>query len=133
MSTSYAARQEAKRWAAEHSSPTETTEDAQTDPAAQRQMSTKGSTREKNKKTLDPAELPFLSLRTVAEAAVLLRVPETWLRRKVSRREIPFTRVGHYVRFSAEDIQTIVRDGARPPLPATAERASRRHSLSQRQ
>jgi excisionase family DNA binding protein len=131
MSLSYGARQEAKRWAAEHTT-SGTTDDVQIQPDATSAVAD-SSAGEGNTTALEPAQLPFLPLRTAAQTAVLLSVPENWLRRKAGRREIPFTRVGHYVRFSAEDIEAIVRDGARPAQPTPADgRTSRRRPPSRR-
>ncbi|WP_418153380.1 helix-turn-helix domain-containing protein [Actinoalloteichus caeruleus] len=53
-------------------------------------------------------------LHTPAEAARLLSVKESWLRRAAGRRLIPSTRLGKHLRFSAGDLQAIVMDGARP-------------------
>jgi excisionase family DNA binding protein len=127
MSTSYNARQEATRWTAEHTSPAGTTnagDDAQTKPATQSESATP-TARATNAKPTDPAELLLVPLRTVAQTAALLNVPEGWLYRKASRRQIPFTKVGHYLRFSAEDIQAIVRDGARPVRETARDARSR--------
>lgn len=51
-------------------------------------------------------------LHTVAEAAVILKVRESWLRTKASARLIPCTFVGKHLRFSDEDIAEIMRAGA---------------------
>ncbi|GAB3006201.1 helix-turn-helix domain-containing protein [Saccharothrix stipae] len=53
-------------------------------------------------------------LRTPAEAAALLAVRESWLRRKAGRREIPCTFLGKHLRFSPDDLTSIVHAGARP-------------------
>lgn len=50
-------------------------------------------------------------LLTIAEAAVVLNVPFTWLRDKVTAREVPHTRLGRHVRFTAEHLDQIIRDG----------------------
>jgi excisionase family DNA binding protein len=55
-------------------------------------------------------------LHTPAEAAEILRVPESWLRTKVAARAIPCTFIGKHLRFSEADIQQIKRDGAREPV-----------------
>ena len=57
----------------------------------------------------DSAQLLY----TPAEAARLLRVRESWLRRKAAAREIPFTFLGRHLRFSAADLAAIVA-AARP-------------------
>jgi len=53
-------------------------------------------------------------LHTPAEAAALLAVRESWLRRKAGRREIPCTFLGRHLRFSSDDLTSIARTGARP-------------------
>lgn len=50
-------------------------------------------------------------LLTIAEAAALLRVPEGWLRKKVTARAVPHTRLGKHVRFSAEHLRQLVAAG----------------------
>jgi excisionase family DNA binding protein len=47
-------------------------------------------------------------LYTPAEAAVLLRVKESWLRRAAGTRQIPRTFLGKHLRFSAADLTAIV-------------------------
>jgi excisionase family DNA binding protein len=54
-------------------------------------------------------------LHTPAEAAEILRVPESWLRTKVTARVIPCTFIGKHLRFSEADIQQIKQDGTRDP------------------
>ena len=51
---------------------------------------------------------------TPAEAAALLAVRESWLRRKAGRREIPCTFLGKHLRFSLDDLASIAQTGARP-------------------
>ena len=66
----------------------------------------------------DSAQLLY----TPAEAAALLRVRESWLRRKVAARLIPSTFLGRHLRFSAADLAAIVADlrPSRRCRPATA-------------
>ena len=52
---------------------------------------------------------------TIAEAARLLRVPEGWLRKKVTAGLVPHTRLGKHVRFTEEHLRRIVADGEREP------------------
>ncbi|MEU4740920.1 helix-turn-helix domain-containing protein [Actinosynnema sp. NPDC023658] len=52
-------------------------------------------------------------LHTPAQAARVLSVRESWLRRMAGRREIPCTFLGKHLRFSDADLLAIVRDGAR--------------------
>lgn len=62
-------------------------------------------------------------LHTVAEAAGILKVRESWLRTKASARLIPCTFVGKHLRFSDGDIAEIMKAGERQPL--TRERGPR--------
>jgi len=55
-------------------------------------------------------------LHTTAETAEILKVPESWLKAKVTARAIPFTFVGKHLRFSDDDIAAIMAAGARPAL-----------------
>lgn len=43
---------------------------------------------------------------TIAEAARILRVPEGWLRKKVTAGFVPHTRLGKHVRFTAAHLGT---------------------------
>lgn len=61
-----------------------------------------------------PDSDPYRLLHTPTEAAALLAVRESWLRRKAGRREIPCTFVGKHLRFSPDDLASIARAGARP-------------------
>lgn len=51
------------------------------------------------------------TLHTPAEAAELLAVPESWLRRKASQRTIPCTFLGKHLRFTPDDLNEIIRRG----------------------
>lgn len=53
-------------------------------------------------------------LYTPAEAAKLLRVRESWLRRRAGARVIPCTFLGRHLRFSRADLATIVARHAQP-------------------
>ena len=53
-------------------------------------------------------------LYTPAEAAGLLRVRESWLRRRVAARLVPCTFLGRHLRFSAADLAAIVAQHAQP-------------------
>jgi excisionase family DNA binding protein len=61
-------------------------------------------------------------LYTPAEAARILKVRESWLRKKASARLIPCTFVGKHLRFSDNDITEIVTAGARQPVTYRARR-----------
>ncbi|MER7894307.1 helix-turn-helix domain-containing protein [Micromonospora sp. NPDC094482] len=49
-----------------------------------------------------------------AEAAARLRVPESWLRRRAGRRQIPCTFLGKHLRFSEADLAAIIATAAQP-------------------
>ncbi|WP_156757005.1 helix-turn-helix domain-containing protein [Actinokineospora pegani] len=53
-------------------------------------------------------------LLTPAEAARLLRVRESWLRRQAGQRRVPCSFVGKHLRFSHADIEQIAKAGRRP-------------------
>jgi hypothetical protein len=55
-------------------------------------------------------------LHTVAEAAGILKVRESWLKTKAAARLIPCTFVGKQLRFSDDDIAEIMKTGARQPV-----------------
>ena len=61
---------------------------------------------------------------TPAEAAVLLAVSESWLRRQAGQRKLPCTFLGRHLRFSDVDLQAIITAGARPAR-ATSRRPRR--------
>lgn len=56
-----------------------------------------------------------LRLYTPAEAAQMLQVRESWLRKKASARAIACTFIGKHLRFSDEDIAAIIGAGAKRP------------------
>jgi excisionase family DNA binding protein len=64
-------------------------------------------------------------LHTVAEAARILKVRESWLKTKASARLIPCTFVGKHLRFSDDDIAEIMRSGARQPVTSRERRNGR--------
>lgn len=53
-------------------------------------------------------------LRTPAQAAEMLAVKESWLRRQAGRRAIPSTMLGKHLRFSDADLAAIAQRGHRP-------------------
>ncbi|MEU4828223.1 helix-turn-helix domain-containing protein [Actinomadura sp. NPDC023710] len=59
---------------------------------------------------------PDVRLYTPAEAAAMLQVRESWLRKKASARAIPCTFVGKHLRFSDQDIAGIIAAGAKQPV-----------------
>lgn len=53
-------------------------------------------------------------LHTPTEAAEVLSVPESWLRRKAGQRRVPSTKLGKHLRFSHADLARIAAGGERP-------------------
>lgn len=70
-----------------------------------------------------------VELFTITEAARLLRVPESWLRKRVSGRSVPHTRLGKHVRFTNDHLLLIVADGESDVASPTP---SSRNGLSMR-
>jgi excisionase family DNA binding protein len=58
----------------------------------------------------------------IADAAALLRVPEGWLRKKVTAGAVPHSRLGKHVRFTPDHLRRIVAAGEVEPLPTPATR-----------
>jgi excisionase family DNA binding protein len=52
-----------------------------------------------------------VQLHTIAEAARLLRVPEGWLRKKVTAGLVPHTRIGKHVRFTNDHLRRVIDAG----------------------
>lgn len=74
-----------------------------------------------------------LPLYTPAEAAQLLSVRESWLRRRATARAVPCTFVGKHLRFSHADVVAIAQAGARRPGPPPRPgRATRRGAARRR-
>jgi excisionase family DNA binding protein len=71
-----------------------------------------GSAGSRNDEQLVADQLP---LRTPAEAAQLLAVPESWMRRKAAARAIPCTFLGKHLLFSPADLAAIIAAAAQPP------------------
>ncbi|WP_373294127.1 helix-turn-helix domain-containing protein [Lentzea pudingi] len=63
---------------------------------------------------------------TPAQAAALLQVRETWLRRRAARRLVPCTFLGKHLRFSRDNLEQIAADAVRPA--STASESSARSS-----
>lgn len=70
-----------------------------------------------------------VELFTIPEAAEALRVPEGWLRKKVTAGSVPHTRLGKHVRFTTEHLRQIVVAGAVEPATGAAVAA---HGVSPR-
>jgi excisionase family DNA binding protein len=54
-------------------------------------------------------------LHTPEQAAALLQVPASWLRKKAAAGDIPRTKIGRHLRFSDADLNAIIRHGSRNP------------------
>ena len=63
--------------------------------------------------TADPSPQPRLY--TAEQAAELLQVNVSWLRRKATARAVPCTFLGKHLRFSSADLVAIIAAGATPP------------------
>jgi excisionase family DNA binding protein len=63
-----------------------------------------------NHTTGDPTPL----LLTPTQAAQLLQVPESWLRRRAARHLVPCTFLGKHLRFSRTNLEQILADATRP-------------------
>jgi excisionase family DNA binding protein len=74
----------------------------------------------------------MVKLHTPAEAAEILRVRESWLRRKAAARMIPCTFLGKHLRFSDDDMARIVAGGAREPVTSRG-RGARQSAPGKRQ
>ena len=67
-------------------------------------------------------------LHTVAEAAAILKVRESWLKTKAAARLIPCTFVGKHLRFSDDDIAEIMKAGRASRSPhGNRERGAQAH------
>jgi excisionase family DNA binding protein len=60
-------------------------------------------------------EAETLRLLTADQAASLLQVPASWLRKKAAAGLIAHTRIGRHLRFSTSDLQNLVKNGHRAP------------------
>jgi hypothetical protein len=67
-----------------------------------------------------------VELHTVAEAAGILKVRESWLKTKASARLIPWTFVGKHLRFSDDDTAEIMQAGSRQPVTSRVPRSRAR-------
>jgi excisionase family DNA binding protein len=74
-----------------------------------------------------PAAEDDVTLYTPAQAARLLAVKESWLRRKAGQRAIPCTFLGKHLRFSLHDLRFITAHGVQS-MPST--RTSRRYTTA---
>ncbi|WP_081748770.1 helix-turn-helix domain-containing protein [Nocardiopsis sp. CNT312] len=67
-------------------------------------------------------------LLTIAQAARVLAVPESWLRERVRLRRVPHRRLGKHVRFTAADLERIVEQSAQRVAPARRTYYGRSHT-----
>jgi len=58
-------------------------------------------------RTYEPSDLPAPRMFRYADAASALGVSPQWLKVRVSKGQIPYHKVGTYVRFTAEDVDRI--------------------------
>lgn len=63
-------------------------------------------------------------LLTADQAAELLRVPASWLRRKATARAIPCTFIGKHLRFTTDNIAMIIEFGAHTPIEQRERRST---------
>jgi excisionase family DNA binding protein len=68
---------------------------------------------------------PFAPLIDAKVAGRLLGVPHTWLLAQARAGRIPHHRLGHHVRFSADDLKLWLQDTRQGPLRADGSRVSR--------
>jgi excisionase family DNA binding protein len=59
------------------------------------------------------------ALLSIEDAARVLNVPVHWLRKKVTAREVPHTRLGKHVRFTRAHLDEIVAAGEQPVVAVT--------------
>ncbi|WP_436500383.1 helix-turn-helix domain-containing protein [Actinokineospora sp. HUAS TT18] len=71
-------------------------------------------------------EAAAVLLYTPAQAAALLQVRESWLRRRAGQRRVRCSFVGKHLRFSPADLAAIVADAARPARPQPGPRRPER-------
>lgn len=74
-------------------------------------------------KPLEPPDAQLLY--TPGQAAAILTVKESWLRKQAGKRQVPSTRLGKHLRFSHADLEAIVASAQRATRTRT--RPTRRH------
>lgn len=67
-------------------------------------------------------------VRTLDEAAAILRVRKSWLERQAAARKIPFTMLGGAYHFTAEHIVEIIQINEKLPTATEELRAARRRT-----
>lgn len=70
-------------------------------------------------KSTTPPQVLF----TFAEAAEMTSLRESWLRKAVSERRIPFRRIGRHVRFAQADLDALVSNAAVAVTPSPLRKA----------
>ena len=63
-------------------------------------------------------------LYTAEQAAALLQVPVSWLRRKATARAVPCVFIGKHLRFSAHNLEMIIKAGACTPAQQHEQRSA---------
>jgi excisionase family DNA binding protein len=66
------------------------------------------------------------ALLTLPEVAAILNVPESWLRRRVAGRTVPFVRLGRYIRFTRDHLARIINEAEEAPLSVAPHGLTRR-------
>jgi hypothetical protein len=66
------------------------------------------------------------TVHTLTEAAVILRVKESWLERRAAARQIPFTMLGGAYHFTAAHLAEIVRINEQRPATSYDAEATRK-------
>lgn len=56
-------------------------------------------------------------LLTIDEAAAMLSVPTTWLKKRVASHTVACTRLGRHIRFTREQVSAIIDAAAQPVAP----------------
>lgn len=74
-----------------------------------------------SKPPVNVAPTPLLF--TFAQAAQMTSLSESWLRKAVTERRIPFRKVGKHVRFSQADLDALIEQAAVVPA-ATGRRSA---------
>ena len=83
-------------------------------PGTEHQSTTDNGASRIGTSSVGPASLAGPLLYTPAEAARLLKVRESWLRKKAAARQVPCTFLGKHLRFSPTDLAAIVAAAAQP-------------------
>ncbi|MCC3318005.1 MULTISPECIES: helix-turn-helix domain-containing protein [Nocardia] len=71
-----------------------------------------------------PSGTPLPQLYEPNEVATALRISKNWLEEAARHRRIPHLRCGRKLRFSAENVNEIIRQITVPPITATPERST---------